>query len=149
MVNPNAESNPQPDGVLNNHACTLKEAHDLFHPRGQVLIIEDDSDVSGLLADVIRDNGFACETAHDGREALDQVMACEPRLILLDLRMPRMDGWQFVQQLKRRFPAQQPAVVLVSAHPDLNQAARALDATTYLQKPFAVDDVLKLAERYC
>jgi two-component system, response regulator, stage 0 sporulation protein F len=131
------------------HACTLKEAHDLLHPRGQVLIIEDDADVSGLLAEVIRDSGFPCETAHDGREALDQVLACEPRLILLDLRMPKMDGWQFVQQLKRRFPSHKPAVVLVSAHPDLNQEARALDATHFLQKPFHVDDVVRLAQRYC
>jgi DNA-binding response OmpR family regulator len=131
------------------HACTLKEAHEMLHPKGQVLIIEDDTDVSMLMADVIRDSGFACETAHDGRQALDQVLACEPRLILLDLRMPRMDGWQFVEQLKRRFPGNRPAVVIVSACPNLNREARELDATHYLQKPFHIDEVVRLAQRYC
>ncbi len=131
------------------HPCTLKEAYDLFHPKGQVLIIEDDTDVSTLLAEVIRDNGFPCETASDGRTALDQVLATEPRLILLDLRMPTMDGWQFVQQLRRRFPSNRPKVVLVSACPNLNDEAQRLDADYWLQKPFHVDDVVRLAQRYC
>jgi CheY-like chemotaxis protein len=118
-------------------------------PRGSVLIVEDDSDITGLIADVIREEGYEVETAADGESALEHVLACEPQLIFVDLRMPRMDGWEFVNQLRRRFPALNAKVVLVSAVPDLSRQAHELQAEHWLRKPFHMDDILALTHHYC
>jgi CheY-like chemotaxis protein len=131
------------------HACTLKEAYQLFNPRGGVLIVEDDGDISELLAQVIREEGFQVETAKDGEAALEHVLANEPRLIFVDLRMPKMDGWQFCDELRRRFPLLDAKVVLVSASSNLPHEAEHLHAEHFLQKPFHVDDVVRLTRHYC
>lgn len=64
----------------------------------------------------------------------------EPALILLDLRMPIMDGWSFVQQY-RRASAARAAIVLMSANPDLPGIAQQLGADDHLRKPFELDEL--------
>ena len=65
-----------------------------------ILIVEDDADVRDTMVQVLESEGFSVRATRDGREALDALRAgLRPRLILLDLMMPVMNGWQFREQM--------------------------------------------------
>ena len=84
---------------------------------------------------MLREDGFAAASVTHGAAALEMVRDHEPALILLDLRMPIMDGWSFVQQY-RRAAAVPAAIVLMSANADLPSIAQQLGADDHLRKPF-------------
>jgi adenylate cyclase len=69
---------------------------------GRILLIEDDEAVREATRALVRQNGFSVDEAADGREALERVGAAAPDLILLDLMMPGMDGFEFLGELRRR-----------------------------------------------
>lgn len=71
----------------------------MIHPT--ILLVEDDLESRGTLAAILASEGYAVLTAGDGREALDVLAQTTPSLIVLDLIMPGMDGWQFLQRLNR------------------------------------------------
>jgi DNA-binding response OmpR family regulator len=97
-------------------------------------VIDDDDALCDTIREVLGDK-YAVATARHGAAALDLMKVHEPALILLDLRMPIMDGWSFVQQYGR--VAGVPArVVVMSAAGDLAHIAHQLGADGYLKKPF-------------
>ena len=63
----------------------------------QILVVEDDASIRGLVSDLLRDDGYQVSEACNGAEALDAVREQRPDLIVLDLMMPVMDGWTFVE----------------------------------------------------
>ena len=77
-------------------------------------------------------------SAPHGAAALDLVKGHAPKLILLDLRMPIMDGWSFVEQY-RRVAVEPAAIVVMSAAPDLAAIAEQLGADGHLKKPFDLE----------
>jgi two-component system chemotaxis response regulator CheY len=117
--------------------------------RPHVLIVEDDPDILSSLAEVIREEGFEVETAANGYQALSRVEARMPDLILLDLMMPLMDGWRFLELARQRFPSLSTPVVLLSAVHALTEEARRLGVTAFLPKPFDLADVAQLAHELC
>jgi PAS domain S-box-containing protein len=88
-----------------------------------VLVVEDDRDTRALLADMLRKEGCAVSEAGDGVSALERVAARRPDLVLLDLMMPRMDGFAFVQELRRRPGCADLPIVVLTAK-DLTAAER-------------------------
>jgi CheY-like chemotaxis protein len=102
--------------------------------RPRILIIDDDGALSETIREALRED-YAVASVRHGAAALDLVTVHEPALILLDLRMPIMDGWSFVQQY-RRVAVVPAAIVLMSAASDLPTIARQLGADGYLLKPF-------------
>ncbi len=118
-------------------------------PFGTVLVVEDDEATQSVMKTVLRLSGFEVGTAHDGREALDWLHThASPGLILLDLLMPRMDGWQFCEAQRRDPALADVQVVLVSAIHDLPEQAKSLGAGSYLQKPVVFEELLGLLRRY-
>lgn len=113
--------------------------------RANILIIEDDPDILSSLAEVIREEGFDVETAANGYQALARLEARPPDLIFLDLMMPLMDGWKFLETARQRFPSAHPPVVLLSAVHNLTDEARRLGVTAFLSKPFDLEDVARMA----
>ena len=113
--------------------------------RPRVLVIDDDDALCDTIRAALGDE-YAVASARHGAAALDLVKVHEPALILLDLRMPIMDGWSFVQQYRRvaRVPAR---VVVMSAAPDLATVARQLGADGQLKKPFDLTQLQTLVER--
>lgn len=97
-------------------------------------MIDDDDALCETIRESLRES-YAVASAPQGAAALDLVKVHEPALILLDLRMPIMDGWSFVQQY-RRVAVVPAAIVLMSAAPDLPTIASQLGADGYLRKPF-------------
>lgn len=114
--------------------------------RAHILIVEDDPDILSSLAEAIREEGFDVETAANGYQALTRMESHMPQLIFLDLMMPLMDGWRFMEVARQRFAEPTlPPVVLLSAVHGLAEEARRLGVKAFLAKPFDLADVARVA----
>lgn len=115
----------------------------------RVLVVEDDADILSSLAEVIRDEGFDVVSAANGFQALGELEESQVDLILLDLMMPIMDGWKFLEEMRQRFPELRVPVVLLSAVHGLPEEAKRLGVSRFLRKPFDLDDVARVAHELC
>ncbi|MDB4970770.1 MAG: chemotaxis protein CheY [Myxococcales bacterium] len=95
----------------------------------------------------MREAGFEVETAANGYQALTRLESQVPDLVFLDLMMPLMDGWKFLESARQRFPTLHAPVVLLSAVHNLTDEARRLGVTAYLSKPFDLEDVVRVAHQ--
>ncbi len=109
-----------------------------------VLVVDDESDIRQALAEVLVYEGFDVAAARDGQEALEKARALHPRLVLLDLMMPRMNGWEFRQAQKGDPDVARIPVVIISAFAPSGE----LDAEGYIEKPFDVDQLVSAVRRY-
>jgi CheY-like chemotaxis protein len=112
----------------------------------RLLIIDDDATIREMLELMLGSEGYTVVSAPHGAAALALLDEIKPHIILLDMKMPVMDGWEFLEQYRRRPGRQAPVVVLTAAQDDKRLAAD-LGADAYLAKPFAIDDLLRLLER--
>jgi CheY-like chemotaxis protein len=114
-----------------------------------VLIVEDDADLREMMAQLLALEGFAAATVANGREALEYLQDHHdrPHVILLDLMMPVMDGWEFRRQQKADPALADLPVIVLSAL----DAARAEDvrAEAFLKKPLDFDRLVQLVRAYC
>jgi CheY-like chemotaxis protein len=108
---------------------------------GPILVVDDDPDILETIALCLSGEGFPVRTASNGREALDVLERDSPAVILLDLMMPVMDGWQFAREMEARGPRGIPLLIL-SADRHVAQHAHELGAHAYLAKPFDLEDLL-------
>ena len=109
--------------------------------QARVLVIDDDPGLRELLQLCLEDEGYAVAVSINGRDGLDRLQRWRPRVILLDLMMPVMDGWTFrAEQLARDDLARIPVVVLSAAHQARRQAEM-LGAAAIIEKPFDLDSL--------
>jgi CheY-like chemotaxis protein len=115
-----------------------------------ILIIEDEDPIRAVIADILEDEGYPVVSATNGLEALRylQQQAKLPRLILLDLGMPVMSGWEFREEQQRDPALAAIPVIVMSALPDLDQKAVALKAIKCLNKPIDIDTLLSTVAPY-
>src|SRR5437016_3118712 len=106
----------------------------------RVLVVEDDSDYAFLLATLLRREGYTAVIAQDGLHALQRIFTEQPDLIVLDLHLPLLDGYDVLEELRAHQP--ETAVIVVSGAPDAKSRARAAGATAVLTKPLDIDDFL-------
>ena len=111
-----------------------------------VLVVEDDPSLRELLAIMLEAEGHEVDTAANGKEALERIDSRSPALILLDMSMPVMDGWQFCRELDRR-TGPRPRIVVVTAATDPAKRADEVHADGWLAKPFDRDRLLSLVHR--
>ena len=138
---------PLSEGERNAPALVFPLISQPRQPR--VLIVEDDDEARRFLANSLRNEGYAVVEARDGREGLAALKKHRPAVVLLDLRMPRMDGRQFrraQQQLAERALADVP-VVVVSAVDDAREQAEQIGAAEMLPKPIDVERLLATVSR--
>jgi CheY-like chemotaxis protein len=117
---------------------------DYVGPRQTILVVDDNEVQRDLVRDLLMPLGFSIVTAASGRECLDLVEQCSPNLILLDIAMPEMDGWQVMQELYRR-PRDRAAILILSANavdPHHMEGAKRLYDDT-LMKPIDLRQLLK------
>ena len=114
--------------------------------RPRVLIIDDDDAVCEILREALTDEGYAVATVPHGAAALELVKHHRPAVIVLDLRMPIMDGWSFVEQYRRQADPG-ASLILLSAIRDLEESARRMGAAAHISKPFELTDVVAKIER--
>ena|SRR5947209_1179655 len=114
-----------------------------------VLLVEDDTDIREDLAALLESEGYRVAQASNGAEGLDRLRNMKPCIILLDLMMPVMSGWDFRErQLADPGLAGIPTVILSGAARGA-QEAKALKATAFLQKPFDLQPLLQTIAQYC
>jgi CheY-like chemotaxis protein len=105
-----------------------------------VLVVDDDDDVRAVMVAVLEDDGWIVQTAENGLRALDSLTKSQPAAIILDLRMPVMDGLTFAEKY-REFPEPRSPLILISATVS-GEAIRATGAAAGLRKPIDLDDLL-------
>jgi PAS domain S-box-containing protein len=145
------------DGGIVDYLTKPVEAEDLLKSvergltwQGRILIVEDDPDTVGLLSATVRQIGFTPLVAIDGYEALAAARRQRPNLILLDLRLPGMDGFEALTHLKRDAVTQAIPIIAISAHvSNVDQERKrlvALGAASFLPKPFSIGELLSEIE---
>jgi CheY-like chemotaxis protein len=100
-----------------------------------VLVVDDDDTIRALVHDVLTLRGYQIDTASDGRMALEKVRTTRPDVIVLDLRMPVMDGWEFLEQCRLDPSCGGMPVVVMSAYLDSPDPA-ILKVQAVIAKPF-------------
>ena len=113
-------------------------------PNRTVLVVEDDPVMQGSLVALLEANGLSCLTASNGEEALMSCALAPPGLILLDIRMPGMDGIETCQHLKAHpVWAEIPVIVLTgSGEPETELRVREAGSIFYVTKPFSPERLL-------
>lgn len=115
--------------------------------RRGVLVVDDDLPLRGMLSAVLRRRGFQVYLAGDGAEALRALTLHHPDIILLDLMMPDVNGWDFLQRLKETGFLGQVPIVVISAHLRIDpQAVLQMGVNAILAKPFNLDELVDLIE---
>ncbi len=103
-----------------------------------LLVVDDDPDILEVMGEALVNRGYRVATAENGQEALKRIAGEEPQLILLDMRMPVMDGATFAKVLRKRYGHQIPVVVVTAAE-DAASCAAEVDAERHLEKPFDLE----------
>jgi CheY-like chemotaxis protein len=125
----------------------------MYHPAGAamsshpILVVDDDSAILDLIAQVLVDEGYQVLTCGSGHTAVELAREWFPRLILLDLMMPEMNGWQVVAALKASPQTRAIPVMILSARRDVAETADHLGVTAFLEKPFDLDELLSHVHR--
>ena len=104
-----------------------------------MLVVDDDGDWRALVADTLADEGFVVATAGDGRAACDCVRRVQPEVVVTDVEMPFMDGYELLAKLRcldRGLP------VIVMSADDAGDASRFSDAFRFIRKPATIDAVM-------
>ena len=109
-----------------------------------ILIVDDDPSILTTVCEILDLEGYPVETATNGAEALEAVERARPSLVLLDMRMPVCNGWEFARVLKER-GVKLPIVVMTAAQ-DARHWAEEIGADAYLPKPFELPDLLNAVE---
>jgi DNA-binding response OmpR family regulator len=115
-----------------------------------ILVVDDDESLRRLLFWALADEGYSVMEAPDGAVALARVREAAPGLILLDMRMPVLDGWEFARRY-RALPGPHAPIICVTAAVDAAEvAARGaqIGAVASLSKPFDLNELLALVGRH-
>jgi two-component system chemotaxis response regulator CheY len=113
----------------------------------RVLVVDDDDAIRLTVADALEDEGYLVLTATNGREALEEVESAPPDAIVLDLMMPVLDGWGFLEACRQRELCQGIPVLVMSAYRRLTETAPELKVRACIAKPFELDVLLGAVER--
>ena len=116
-----------------------------------ILVVDDEEDVCWMLKIALEKHGFVVETADNGQEALDQIERRPPDLVLLDLKMPRRNGYQLFAQLKSDERLHAIPIIVITAltqgsDREDEEWARRMGAEGFLTKPFDLDEMARRVE---
>ena len=109
-------------------------------PKLPILIVDDDPAILATVAAILEFEGYTVEQARNGAEALVALEQVRPGLVLLDMRMPVLDGWGFARALTER-GIHLPILVMTAAQ-DAGRWAREIGAVGYVAKPFELSSLL-------
>lgn len=112
---------------------------------GPILVADDDRAILATISEILAMEGYAVVTARNGAETLRQIEEARPALLLLDMRMPGLNGWDVARTLRERGIVV-PVLVMTAAQ-DARRWAEQIGADGYLAKPFDLDDLLTAVER--
>ncbi len=115
--------------------------------RKRVLVIDDDLPLRGMLAAALRQHGFQVLLAGDGAEGQRALTIHNPEIVLLDLAMPEVNGWDFLQRLQETGQLGKVKIIVLSAHLHVDpQAVLRMGVAAILPKPFNLPELIDLIE---
>lgn len=116
-----------------------------------ILVVDDEPHILRPLSYLFKKSGYNVDTAQDGEEALDKIYQQHPKLILLDIMMPKKDGYEVCSQLRQQDGLKDIYVAMLSAKGQSIDQELGLQkgANEYIAKPYNSHDILKLAHRVC
>jgi DNA-binding response OmpR family regulator len=106
----------------------------------RILVVDDDRSILALVCELLSDAGYRVQGTADPVEGLRLVQTFDPGLIVLDMRMPVLDGWQFRDELVAR--AIDTPIIVMTAAQDARRVAQEIQAAGYVAKPFDIDELL-------
>ncbi|WP_257458549.1 response regulator [Archangium lipolyticum] len=112
-----------------------------------MLVVDDDPDILEALSEILEAEGFEIRRARNGKEALERLEPDPPQLILLDLMMPVMDGWEFAQRMRQKPNVANIPLIVLSADRNVGSKATDIGAVGHLAKPFELNDLLEMVRR--
>ena len=140
-----APSDP-PDSGKPTDPSVLRASAGTDRSGSPILVVEDDVSILDMVMQILRAEGYPVVGAKNGLEGLAECDRRPPSLILLDMRMPRMDGWEFAAALRARGIAS-PVVVMTAAD-NAKRWADEVGADGYVVKPFEFLDLLASVEKH-
>jgi DNA-binding NtrC family response regulator len=109
----------------------------------RALIVDDDEPIRSLLATIVRHHGFAVETASDGDQAIDSIARDGFDVVLLDLMMPRVDGWAVLRFMEEHHPELLARTIIATAVPERDTRRSIADPVFRIhQKPFEIERLI-------
>lgn len=106
-----------------------------------ILIVEDEKKISDIVKFNLEKEGYHTEVAYDGEEALQKVVSCQPDLILLDLMLPKLDGFQVCRKVREQYAM--PIIMLTAKEEEVDKVlGLEMGADDYITKPFGMRELL-------
>jgi DNA-binding response OmpR family regulator len=107
----------------------------------RILVVEDEADILDLLTELLGESGYEVVRASDGREAIRALVHAQPDLVLLDVAMPELDGWQTLERIR---DVSELPVLMLTARAGEDDKVRGLraGANDYVTKPFSTRELL-------
>ena len=114
----------------------------------RILVVEDDKDINGLIAYNLRKNGYSVEQVFDGDEAKEKLDSEFFPIVILDIMLPGIDGFDICRDIKESITGHKSYVIMVSAKGSEQDKlyAHILGADCYIQKPFLVKDLVSVVD---
>ena len=108
-------------------------------PDERILVVEDEATIADLIAEGLRRHGYLVERARDGDTALDMAETLVPDLIVLDLMLPGMDGWEICRRIRQYRKTRDVPILMLTARRDERDVVAGLElgADDYMKKPFS------------
>jgi len=119
-----------------------------------ILVVDDSEDMRVLLYELLHEEKYTVLLAEDGQEALDRATLHHPDLILMDMSLPGMSGWEVVERLRQMDEFHMTPIIAVTAHTSKGDVERsiAVGCTSHVNKPFDILALLEQVEgllKYC
>jgi CheY-like chemotaxis protein len=115
--------------------------------KGRVaLVVEDDESIRNVITDVLEDRGFRVAGAANGSEALEHLDEVRPDVMVVDLLMPVMHGWAFMESYSERTGGDAIPIVVVSVNPALPRSFNRFGVRSVVAKPFNLDELVDAVE---
>lgn len=125
----------------------MEVAREMDGRRIRALVVDDDHDIAELVRLALTDEGYDVVIASNGSAALAETAATAFDLILLDMRMPVVDGWEFARVYRSR-PGPRAPVIVVTAARDAAERAAEVAADGFLAKPFSIEELYEVVARH-
>ncbi len=115
---------------------------------GKILAIDDEPEITDILATFLREAGYQVETANSGMTGLEKAKTFKPDLILLDIMMPFMDGYEVCEELKRTPQLKKTPVLFLTAKEGRSDEGRSFRSggDMYIKKPFSCERLLEMVK---
>jgi two-component system cell cycle response regulator DivK len=119
-------------------------------PSKRILIVDDNQDSRELVVKVLKNKGYEMIEATDGEEAIEKAVGERPDLILLDISIPKLDGYEVTRRLKSRDEFKETPIVALTAHAMKGDRAKALEAGCegYISKPINIRELPDQVKSY-